>query len=148
MTNARLHTAARSALASLMTIALLRAVPAVAESGSAPSLLLPLVAAATVVSAARGLPLDSSAGGPARFHGHVPFLPQNFQIPDVYKNQEEDFIDLHRDMSKVDHDRFFWIDLLPHRQYGWMPSFTYDQESRGPLANGDELLRIQVEYKW
>jgi hypothetical protein len=146
MTDARRHVAARYVLAALSLSWWLPATPAHAEGG--PQLILPLVAAITAAQMAGSLPRSDARGGPLRYSGRIPFLPEQLQIPDAYADAEQDFIDLDRSEPPIDGDRYVWVDLLPRKQRGWMASLAYDQESRGPLADDDDLLSIVLEHRF
>ena len=83
-----------------------------------------------------------------RSTGVLALIPKQIQIPDVYLNAEQDFIDLHRRMEPLDTDRIVWFELFRRTRRGWMPALVYDEEERGPLADTDDVLRVMLEYKF
>jgi len=145
MTLAPAKAATRIALAAV-GLSLLAPAPVAAES-SGPPLVLPLVAALTVASAFRGLPEASNARDP-RHREMLRFIPKQIQFPDAYADAEHDFIDVRRSFEPVNRDRIVWLDMMPRPRRGWMASFAYDQEVRGPLAPTDDVLRIYFEHKF
>jgi hypothetical protein len=124
---------------------LLAAAPVAAEGG--PPLVLPLVAALTVASAASGLP-GMGAANDSRHRELLRFLPKQLQIPDGYADADEDFIDVDRSYEPVNADRIVWLNLFPKPKRGWMPVFAYDEEVRGPHADTDDVLRVYVEHRF
>ena len=74
------------------------------------------------------------------------FLPPELHIPDAY-NDEPDLLP-HRLLGVINGDRIMAIDLLPHKQRGWMFAFAYDVESRGPLGNSGDYLGCYVELEF
>ena len=149
MTIARAHGATRKVVAVLLALAAYGPVTLrAAEGGSSPQLILRLVAAVAAVQAVRGLPLTEAFGGPGGKRGVVGLIPSQIGIPDAYADAEHDFIDLDHDMSKVNTDRIVWLDLMKRRRAGWMMSFAYDEEVRGPVADTDDVVRFVLEYRF
>jgi len=74
------------------------------------------------------------------------FLPPELHIPDAY-NDEPDLLP-HRLLGVINGDRIMAIDLLPHKQRGWMFAFAYDVESRGPLGNSGDYLGFYFEREF
>lgn len=146
MTLARTRAATRNALVTLgASLSLLLPLPARADGS--PQLLLPLVAALAAASAAQGLPEARAAADP-RHREMLRFLPKQLQIPDGYRDAEQDFVDVRRSFDPVDADRIVWLDLLGRPRRGWMASLAYDEEVRGPLAETDEVFRIYFERRF
>jgi hypothetical protein len=135
--------AARGGMAAGMFLLGLRAGVARAESG--PNLILPLVTAIAVASAAADAPAYIAG---ARAGGGRPLLsliPRRFEIQDGYEYDVDDYIG-RRSFAPVNGDRIVSFDLLRRPKRGWMASLAYDEESRGPLKSGDEVLTLEVEY--
>ena len=146
MSIARRYVAARYVLAALVATVAGSSAPVRADGG--PQLILPLVAALAVASAARGLPMEQGAPGARRFGG-LGFLPEQLQVPDLYTEAEQDFGDyLDQFEPPVDDDRYVWIELLPRRRNGWMASLAFDEESRGPLAGSNGLFSLELDYRF
>jgi hypothetical protein len=74
------------------------------------------------------------------------FLPPELHIPDAY-DDEPDLLP-HRLLSAINGDRILALDLLPHKKRGWMFSFAYDVESRGPLGGSGDYLGCYVELEF
>jgi hypothetical protein len=146
MTLAPPRAATRVALAAIGLSLLAPAAPVAAES-SGPSLVLPLVAALTAVSAARGIPAMGATNDP-RHREMLRFLPKQLQIPDGYADAEHDFIDIRRSFSPVDRDRIVWLNAFPQPKHGVMAAFAYDQEVRGPHAGTDDVIRVYLEHRF
>lgn len=121
----------------------LRAGAAHAESG--PQLILPLVTAIAVASAAANAPAYIAGAKAAGGRPLLSLIPKRFEIEDGYEYDVDDYVG-RRSFAPVDGDRIVSFDLLrrPHR--GWMASLAYDEETRGPLKSGDEVLTFEVEY--
>jgi hypothetical protein len=142
---ARRRAAARNWLAATLVVLALAPCSAFAEGGQ--NLILPLVTAIAVASAASRAPQRVATLEP----GHRPLLsliPKQVQFPDGYEIDVNDYIGPRRPVALVDGDRIASFDLLQHPQRGWMPSFTYDIENRGRLARTGEVLRFVLERRF
>ena len=141
---ARSHGAAR--YGTILALVLAGADVVSAESDA--PLVLPLgnVAAVTAVSdpeppvsrhaiTAIRIPSPRTSGGP---------LPARLHIPDGYA------VDIDRKTplfaAPVDSDRIVSMDLFRRPRHGWMMSFAYDQEARGPLPGGGDVIGIVFEH--
>lgn len=123
----------------------LRAGVARAESG--PNLILPLVAAIAVASAAANVPTYIAGARAAGGRPLLSLIPRRFEIEDGYgyEYDVDDYIG-RRSFAPVNRHRMVSFDLLPRPQRGWMASLAYDEESRGPLKSSGDVLKLEVEY--
>jgi len=119
--------------------------PAFAESG--PNLILPLVTALAVASAARGTPhqVGTMKGGAGQL---LTLLPRQVRIEDGYEIDAEDYIRPGFHATPIDGDRIVSYEFLRRPHNGWMTSFAYDEESRGKLARTSDVLRFVVEHRF
>jgi hypothetical protein len=145
MSIARQRAAARKGL-TLIVAALTIAPPAVwAESG--PQLILPLVTALAVASAAAKAPQQVAVMQPGR-RPVLSLIPSQVKIEDGYEIDVEDYIGRRRPNAVADSDRIVSYDVLRRRRKGWMTSLVYDTEHRGPLHSTDDVLRFVVDYRF
>ena len=144
MTFARRHGATRNALAASVALLALLPLPAMAESG--PDLILPLVTALAVASAASKTPtvVGFDRGG----RSIMSLMPEQLRIEDGYEIDVDDYIGRREPRALVDTDRVASFDVLPRRRNGWMLSFAYDTEHRGPLTGTSEVLRCILDYRF
>ena len=73
-------------------------------------------------------------------------LPNRVEIPDLYA-QEYD-ITLRPWVAPVNADRVVALDLLPKPYRPWSAALAYDEEKRGPLPEGGDVIRFVVERKF
>jgi hypothetical protein len=73
-------------------------------------------------------------------------LPPELHIPDAY-DDEPDVLP-HRFLGVINGDRIVSFDLLPHKRRGWMLSFAYDVEGRGPLGGSGDYLGLTLEREF
>jgi hypothetical protein len=142
---ARRRAAARNGIAALIASLALAPSPALAEGGS--NLVLPLVTALAVASAARNVPERVATLEP----GHVPILsliPSQVRFEDGYEIDVDDYIGRRQPVALVNADRVASFDVLRRPRHGWTMSFAYDEESRGPLAGSDQVLRFVAEFRF
>jgi hypothetical protein len=151
---AQRRAAARNSLAA--TVVALALPVTTARAGGLPDLLLPLGTAASLVVADKAerppplfgsspsSPSSSSSGGVP--HQRLGFMPSYMHIPDLY-SQEID-VNLPKYVEIVDNDRLVSLDLLRHRQQGWMVSVAYDEEQKGNLPGGSVLFSLTAELKF
>ncbi|HLY38295.1 MAG TPA: hypothetical protein VKU61_09685 [Candidatus Binatia bacterium] len=144
MTFARRHGATRNALAASVALLALLPLPAMAESG--PDLILPLVTAIAVASAASKTPtvVGFDRGG----RSIMSLLPEQLRIEDGYEIDVDDYIGRREPKALVDTDRVVAFDVMHRRRNGWMLSFAYDTEHRQPLREGSELFRCVLDYRF
>jgi hypothetical protein len=145
MSFARRRTAVRNRLLAAVALLALGVIPVRAQGG--PELILPLVTAIAVASAANhAVPRQVGTLG----RGGRPMLsllPERLQIPDGYEVDLEDFLPARR-TSPLNGDRIVSYDLTQRARRGWIFSVAYDQESRGPLGGSGELLTLVAEYRF
>jgi hypothetical protein len=144
MTSARWHGATRNALAATVALLALLPLPAMAEGG--PDLILPLVTALAVASAASKTPtvVGFDRGG----RSIMSLLPEQLRIEDGYEIDVDDYIGRREPKDLVDRDRVASYDVMHRRVNGWMFSFAYDTERRGPMTGRDDVLRCVFDYRW
>jgi len=144
MTLARWHGATRNALAASVALLALLPLPSLAENG--PDLILPLVTAIAVASAASKTPtvVGIDRGG----RSIMSLLPHQLSIQDGYEIDVNDYIARRAPKSLVDTDRIVAYDVLHRRRNGWMLSFAYDTEHRTPLRDGSEIFRCLLDYRF
>ena len=146
MNLARRSAAARNGLAAI--IAVLASVPAPIRAESGPQLILPLVTALAVASAAARTPqqVATMQGGRRPI---LSLLPSQVRFEDGYEIDVEDYIGRRRPVALADADRVASFDVIRRRRHGWMASFVYDEESRGPVSNrSSDLVRFVVDYRF
>jgi hypothetical protein len=123
-----------------------------ARAGGLPDLLLPLGTAVSLVAAEkteRPPPLFGSSSSPSSGgvpHQRLGFMPSYMHIPDLY-SQEID-VNLPKYVEIVDNDRLVSLDLMRHRQQGWMFSVAYDEEQKANLPGGSVLFSLTAELKF
>jgi hypothetical protein len=144
MSLARRHGATRNALAA--TVALLALLPLSALAESGPDLILPLVTAIAVASAASKTP--TTVGIDRSGRSVLSLLPSQLRIEDGYEIDVYDYIGRRTPRALVDTNRIVGYDALRHRQKGWMLGFAYDTEHRGPFGPTTDVLRCVVDYRW
>ena len=145
MTIARRLAAARNGIAVLIASLALAPAPALAEGGS--NLILPLVTALAVASAARNAPEQIATLEP----GHLPLLsliPSQVRFEDGYEIDVDDYIGRRQPVALINADRVASFEVFRRPRRGWMMSFAYDEERRGPLAGSDQVLRFVMEFKF
>src|SRR5689334_2293722 len=146
MSNARRRAAARNGIATV--VAFFWVVPAPVRAESGPQLILPLVTALAVASAAAKAPQQVAVMAPGR-RPILSLIPSQVQFEDGYEIDVEDYIGRRKPVDVVDGDRIVSFDVLRHRQNGWMTSFAYDTERRGPFPHrGDDVLRFVFDYRF
>jgi hypothetical protein len=145
MTLAR-HAAARCGLLVTLTIG-----PQAASTFAADDSLFLPVADAARISEPEEQPRTAAVRRslPLRF-GSLPtrqqILPTRVEIPDMYK-QEFD-ITLRPWVAPVNGDRVVAFDLLPRPYQPWSATLAYDEEKRGPLPGGGDVVRLIFERKF
>jgi len=144
MLSARWHGATRNALVASVALLALLPLPAIAESG--PDLILPLVTAIAVASAASRTPtvVGIDRGG----RSIMSLLPEQLRIEDGYEIDVDDYIGRREPRALVDRDRIASWEVMRQRRNGWMLSFAYDTERKGPLAETGEVLRCILDYRF
>ena len=119
--------------------------PAIAEGGQ--NFVLPLVTAIAVASAARNAPTQVGTMQPGK-RPITSLIPSQIQFESGYEIDVNDYIGLHDPVAVIDADRVASFDVLRRRQAGWMASFVYDEESRGPLHGSDDVIRFVFDYRF
>jgi hypothetical protein len=137
--------APRNGLAAILVALLLQASPALAEG--APELILPLVTAIAVASAASKVPRQVATIEPGR-RPLLSLLPSQMHIEDGYGIDVDDYIGRRRPVALIDEDRLASYDVLRRPRHGWMMTFSYNEESRGPLSTKGELLLIELKREF
>jgi hypothetical protein len=145
MNVARHGAAARNALAAAIMGLTLGPAPAAADG--APELILPLVTAAAVVSAARSAPQQVAIMQPGG-RPVLSLLPEQLRVPDGYEYDAEDYIAPRRTKSPLDSDRIVSLDLLGRPRRGWRAALAYDEETRGPLTSTGDIVRFVAEFRF
>jgi hypothetical protein len=145
MTIARRRAAARNELAAILVA--LAAVPPAAWAEGGQNFVLPLVTAIAVASAAHNAPQQVGVMQPGR-RPLVSLIPSRVEFEDGYEIDVNDYIGIHDPVDAVDVDRVAAFDMLRHRHKGWMASFVYDTERRGPIATRDDVLRLMLDYRF
>jgi hypothetical protein len=146
MTIARRRAAARNGLAAILVV--LAAIPPAAFAGEGgQNFVLPLVTALAVASAAHKVPQQVGVMQPGG-RPLVSLIPSQVQFEDGYEIDVNDYIGIHDPVDGIDVDRVASFDMLPHRRKGWMASFVYDTERRGPIESRDDVLRLMLDYRW
>ena len=141
---ARRRAAARNAVAALVALGL-AARPAWAESGE--NLILPLVTAIAVASAASKVPRQVGTLEP----GHRPLLsllPSEVRFEDGYELDVDDYMGRRPRVGLLDADRVASFDLLHRPQSPWTASAVYETETRGPLHGSEDVMRLILEYRF
>src|SRR5262249_56522857 len=93
--------------------------PSPAEGG--PALILPLVTAIAVASAASKTP--TLVGVDRSGRSILSLLPSELRIQDGYDIDVNDYIGRRSPTAVIDSNRLVAYDVLPRRQRGWMASF-------------------------
>jgi hypothetical protein len=137
--------AARKGLAAIF--AALTIAPAQVWAESGPQLILPLVTAIAVASAAARAPQQVAVMQPGR-RPVLSLLPSQVRIEDGYEIDVDDYIGRRRPVAVADADRVASFDVLRRRRHGWMTSLVYDEETRGPLSGTSDVLRFVVDYRF
>ena len=144
MSHARRHGATRNALAAVVALLALLPLPSLAESG--PDLILPLVTAIAVASAASKTP--TMVGIDRSGRSILSLLPPELRIQDGYDIDVNDYIGRRSPNAVIDNNRLVAWDLLNRRHNGWMCSFAYDTERKGPLSDTGQVLRLVLDYRF
>jgi len=137
--------AARNGFAAIAVVLVLRAAPALAEG--APNLILPLVSAIALASAASNVSQQVATLDP----GALPLLsllPKQVHIVDGYEYDFEDFVGLKPPKDIVDRDRIASFDLIRQPRRGWIVFVAYDEESRSPVTGRSEVLRLELKRRF
>jgi hypothetical protein len=129
-------------LAALLVGLLLQASPALAQG--APELVLPLVTAIAVASAASKVPHQVATLEPGG-RPLLSLLPPQVHIEDGYEIDVDDYIGRRRPVALIDEDKIASYDVFRRPRRGWMMSVSYDEESRGPLSTKGELLLFELK---
>ncbi|HYR95591.1 MAG TPA: hypothetical protein VEM57_02600 [Candidatus Binatus sp.] len=145
MSLTRRSAAARNGLAAILAVFALVPPPVSAEGG--PQLILPLVTALAVASAAARAPQQVATMQGGR-RPVLSLLPSQVRFEDGYEIDVEDYIGRRRPVALADADRIASFDVLHHRRRGWMASFVYDEESRRPLRSAGDLIRFVADYRF
>jgi hypothetical protein len=139
---ARRRAAARNALGALIAL-VLAPLPAWAESGE--NLILPLVTAIALASAASNAPRQVAMIEP----GHRPLLsllPSEIRLEDGYQLDVDDYMGRRPHVGLLDADRVASFDFLHRPRSPWTASVAYDTETRGPLHGSEDVMRLLLEY--
>jgi hypothetical protein len=135
-------TASRGLVVAIVTLGL-RAGAAHAQSG--PELILPLVTAIAVASAAANAPAYIAGAKASDGRPLLSIIPRQIDIPDAYEYDVDDFT-FRRSIAPIDPDRLVAFDLNRRPQYGWTASIAYDDESRGPMGYDSDVVTFELEY--
>jgi len=141
---ARRRAAARKAAAALVALGL-SSTPAWAEGGQ--NLILPLVTAIAVASAASNVPRQVATLEP----GHRPLLsllPSEVRFEDGYELDVDDYMGRRPRVGLLDADRIASFDVLHRPRSPWTASVAYDTETRGPLHGSEDVMRVLLEYRF
>jgi hypothetical protein len=141
MTSSR-PTASRGLVVAIVALGL-RAGAAYAQSG--PELILPLVTAIAVASAAANAPAYIAGAKASDGRPLLSIIPRQIDIPDAYEYDVDDFT-FRRSIAPIDPDRLVAFDLMRRPRHGWMASLAYDNESRGPMGYDSDVVTIEFEY--
>ena len=145
MDSVRRHAAARNGLAAMMVALVLQTTPALADG--APNLILPLVTAIAFASAASNVPQQVATLDPGR-RPLLSLIPKQVHLVDGYQYDFEEYVGLRRPNDVVDRDRIVSYEVFRRPRRGWMASFAYDEEYRGPVTGRSEVLRIELKRKF
>jgi len=145
MNIARRPAAARNGIAALTVALALHATPALADG--APNLILPLVSAIAFASAASNVPRQVATLDPGK-RPLLSLIPKQVRLVDGYEYDFENYVGLKRPSDQVDSDRIVSYEVLRRPQRGWMASFAYDEEYRGPVTGRSDVLRIEFKRKF
>lgn len=106
------------------------------------------LAAVTQAGDRSGTSLRNGANDPRRQPAArlLRFLPPELHIPDAYDYKPD--VLPHRLLGAINGNRILSLDLLPHKRRGWMLSFAYDVESRGPLGGSGDYLGFTFEREF
>ena len=138
--------APRNGLAAILVALVFHAAPALAEGG--PELILPLVTAIAVASAASKVPHQVATLEPGR-RPILSLLPSQVHIEDGYEIDVDDYIGRRRPVALIDDDRIASFDLFSRPRHGWMMTFSYNDESRGKLSSHQgELLLFELKHRF
>jgi hypothetical protein len=141
---ARRRAATRNAIVALVGAFVLGPAPVWAEGGQ--NLILPLVTAIAVASAASNVPKQVATMEP----GHRPLLsliPNRVHFEDGYQIDVVDYIGRRSPVALINADRIVAYEVV-HPHWGWTASLTYDTEKRGPLAPSDEVMGVYFERRF
>jgi hypothetical protein len=118
-----------------------------AHAQSAPQLVLPLVTAIAVASAAANAPAYIKGAKASDGRPMLSIIPRQIDIPDAYEYDVDDFT-FRRNIAPIDPDRLVAFDLINRPRHGWTASLAYDNESRGPMGYNSDVVTFEVEYPW
>lgn len=144
MTLARRHVAARNGLAAIVAALALGGGRATAEGP--PQLILPIMTAIAVASAASSVPQTVAMDGQHR--PILSLLPSQLEFEDGYEIDVDDYIGRHAPVALVDVTRIASFDVMRRRQWGWMASVAYDEERAKPMPGSSEVFRFVVERQF
>ncbi len=137
--------AGRNGFAAIAVVLVLRAAPALAEG--APNLILPVVTAIALASAASNVPQQVATLDPGG-RPLLSLLPKQVHIVDGYEYDFEDFVGLKAPKDVVDRDRIASYDLIRQPRRGWIAFVAYDEEYRGPVTGRSEVLRLELKREF
>jgi hypothetical protein len=144
----RPRVAARKRIAIPIIATLLAAAPAYAES--APSLVLPLVTALAVASAAKNAPRQvgtmKSGGLPI-----TSLIPSRIEYQNGYSIDAGDLLRYAgrtRPAAIIDRNQLVWFDVFKRPESNFTMAAEYDDESRAPYRRSSEVLRMVIERKF
>jgi hypothetical protein len=144
MTLARRHVAARNGIAAI--VAALALCAGVAAAEGPPQLILPIMTAMAVASAASSAPQTVAVDSQHR--PILSLLPSQLEFQDGYEIDVDDYIGRHAPVALVDVDRIASFDVMRRRRWGWMASFAYDEERAKPMPGSSEVFRFVIERRF
>ena len=144
MTLARRHVAARNGLAAIVAALALGGGLALAEGP--PQLILPIMTAMAVASAASTVP--QTVAMDSQHRPILSLLPSQLEFEDGYGIDVDAYIGRHAPVALVDVTRIASFDLMRHRRWGWMASVAYDEESAKPMPKWDQVFRFVIERRF
>jgi hypothetical protein len=116
-----------------------------AHAQSAPQLILPLMTAIAVASAAANAPAYIAGAKASDGRPLLSIIPRQIEIPDAYEYDVDDFT-FRRSIAPIDPDRIVAFDVFRRPKQGWTASIAYDDESRGPMGYSSDVITFEVEY--
>jgi hypothetical protein len=145
MNSARRRAAARNCIAALTVTLALHPAPVFADG--APNLILPLVSAIAFASAASNVPRQVATLDPGK-RPLLSLIPKQVHVVDGYEYDFEEYVGLRRPNDVVDRDRIVSYEVFRRPRRGWMASFAYDEEYRGPVTGRSEVLRLEFKRRF
>lgn len=139
----RLHSSLRPGYlgpVALFAAALLPPAPVAAGPPAAPVLSLAVTRAAPAVA------MSGSPQRPPAALGLLTLLPSQLEIPDGYELDEGRRVPAFA--APVDRDRLVGVDLNGRRWHGWTASLNLDEETERPVGSTGTQLSVVFEHRF